>query len=318
MRRAICLGLVLACGSLAVTAAAYQNFQTPRPENVRIENIQRVRDNLYVIGGADPRDTGTFTGGTTAVFVTDSGVVLVDTKFPGWGQVILNQVKKVTDKPVTMIINTHTHVDHAGSNNEFPSTVEIVTHVNTKAHMSKTSCEPVVNCEAFKGANAKFLPKKTFQDRLSLLSGKDRIDLYYFGRGHTDGDALVVFPALRAMHTGDLYQLKWLPHIDPGSGGSGRALPDTLAKAVATIKNVDTIIPGHNPVGTWADLVENVDVLRDFRNTVEAGVKAGKSADEIANAYRLPAKYKGYSTTPDRVKANVQMIVDELTKTFPQ
>jgi hypothetical protein len=116
------------------------------------------------------------------------------------------------------------------------------------------------------------------------------------------------------MHTGDLYQLKWLPFIDPASGGSGVAFPDTLARAVATIKDVDTIIPGHSPIATWNDFKEHAELLKEFRTTVETGIKAGKSADEIANAYRLPDKYKGYSTDAERVRTNVQMIVDELRK----
>ena len=76
-------------------------------------------------------------GGNTAVFITEKGVVLVDTKNPGWGRAILDKVKTLTDKPVTMIINTHTHGDHVGSNEAFSPTVEFVAHENTKANMEK-------------------------------------------------------------------------------------------------------------------------------------------------------------------------------------
>jgi glyoxylase-like metal-dependent hydrolase (beta-lactamase superfamily II) len=311
MKRIICLAVLVFAAGLSVTTAGYQ---TPQPAGVKVPDIQRVKDRLYVIGGADPRDAATFTGGNTAVFLTDTGVVVVDTKWPGWGRVILDRIKSVTDKPVTMIINTHTHGDHSGSNTEFPATIEFIAHENTKANMSKVSCAPVGNCQSFKGENAKFLPKRTFKEKLSLLSGNDRIDLYHFGRGHTNGDALVVFPAARTMHTGDLYQLKWLPFIDPASGGSGVAFPDTLARAVATIKDVDTIIPGHSPIATWNDFKEHAELLKEFRTTVEAGIKAGKSTDEIAKAYKVPGKYKGYTTDAERVRTNVQMIVDELKK----
>ena len=82
-----------------------------------------------------PRET--FSGGNTGVFVTGNGVIVVDTKLGGWGQVILDQIKTVTDKPVTMIINTHTHGDHTGSNPMFPPTVDIVAHENTKAEHAK-------------------------------------------------------------------------------------------------------------------------------------------------------------------------------------
>ena len=93
-------------------------------------------DNLYVLT-SDPAEQGMRTGGNTAVFVMDAGVALVDTKIKGYGADILAEVGKITDKPVTTIINTHTHWDHSGANPEFPETVNFVVHENTLAHMSQ-------------------------------------------------------------------------------------------------------------------------------------------------------------------------------------
>src|SRR5207244_13201114 len=143
-----------------------------------------VKDNLYMIING---------GGNTAAFVTDKGVVIVDTKLPGMGPGIIEKVKSVTDKPITIVINTHTHGDHVGSNNAFTGNVEFVAQENCKASMQKM---PAFQTDE----GQRFLPSKTFKDKLSLLSGKDKIDLYYFGRGHTGGDAIVVFPALSTMH----------------------------------------------------------------------------------------------------------------------
>ena len=86
------------------------------------------------------------------MFITDGGVTIVDTKLAGWGQPILDEVKSVTNKPVTRIINTHTHGDHTGNNDFFGASVEIVAHENTKANMEKM--------DAFKGDKAKFLPAR--------------------------------------------------------------------------------------------------------------------------------------------------------------
>ena len=147
---------------------------------------------------------------------------------------------------MTTIINTHTHGDHTGNDGFFGTTVEIVAQENTKTNMEKM--------DAFKGDNAKFLPKKTYKDKMSLGSGKDRIDLYYFGAGHTSGDTFVVFPALRVLHTGDMFAWKDAPLCDRGNGGSCVAFPRTLQKVLATIKNVDTVIPGHSPMMTPKDL----------------------------------------------------------------
>src|SRR5262245_64090917 len=100
--------------------------------------------------------------------------------------------------------------------------------------------------DQFKGKNDVFVPKKTFKDKMSLLTGKDRIELYYFGAGHTNGDAVIVFPALRAAVMGDLFARKWAPLVDAANGGSTVAFPQTLANAVRGIKEVDTVITGHS------------------------------------------------------------------------
>src|SRR5438445_10821800 len=188
MKRLIILVTVLAAGALSIAAAGYQQPSQGLPAPaLAATQIEKVKDNLYMITGADPTDRDAFSGGNTVVFITDNGVVVVDTKLAGWGQVLLDKIHSVTNKPVTTIINTHTHGDHTGSNEAFGATVDIVAHENTKANMAKM--------DAFKGDKAKFLPKRTFKDKMSIGTGKDRIDLYYFGRGHTDGDAWLVYPA---------------------------------------------------------------------------------------------------------------------------
>ena len=193
-------------------------------------------DNLYVLT-SDPAEQGMRTGGNTAVFVMSSGVALVDTKIRGYGQDILAEVRTITDKPVTTIINTHTHWDHSGANTEFPDTIDFVAHENTARHMASQDCDDgagfeggsIKNCEAFTGENRKYLPKTTFSTQRTLFSGADQIDLYHFGRGHTDGDTFVVFRAARTMHAGDMFARKGLPYIDAANtNGSATEFGATL------------------------------------------------------------------------------------------
>ena len=313
MKRTVARSALLLIGALSLAVAGFQG-QAPK-DTAKMRRIERVRDNLYWIPGGDPDDRTTWTGGNVGVFVTDTGVALVDTMVAGSGSGILEQVRSVTNRPVTMIINTHTHNDHSGSNTEFPATVEFVAHENTKANMSKPSCPPVTNCDAFKGDKASFLPKTTFKDKRSLLSGKDQIDLYYFGPGHTNGDAWVVFPAVRAMHSGDMFARKRVPNIDVTNGGSGIGFSATLAKTVAGIRNVDTIITGHSPLMTWNDLKEYAEFHRDFLATVQSGLKAGKSPDEVAQAYKYRRSTRTTARTPSACAPTVQAIDDELKKT---
>jgi glyoxylase-like metal-dependent hydrolase (beta-lactamase superfamily II) len=217
-----------------------------------------------------------------------------------------------------MIVNTHTHNDHVGSNTEFPRNVEFVVQENTRANMTRM--------DNFKGEKASYLPKRTFKDRLSLLAGKDRVDLYYFGKGHTDGDTVLLFPALRVAVMGDLFARKWAPLVDAMYGGSMVAFPETLRKATDTLKDVDTIITGHattthgtgrgttftpsNPLMKPADLKEYAEFMRAFEAAAEAAMKAGRTVDDAAGSLKLPATFKDYDMA--NAKADVQRVYDEL------
>ena len=311
MKRCIVLGTLITIGILSLTVAGVQGPPPgPTPAALAATKIEKVKDNLYVITGSGAADTNAFSGGNTAVFITDAGVVLVDTKLPGWGPTLLERIKTVTNKPVTTIINTHTHSDHVGSNEFFGTMVDSVVHENTKANMAKM--------DEFKGEKAKFLPKRTYKDKSVIGKGKDEVDLYYFGRGHTNGDTFVVFPALRTMHAGDMFAWKALPYIDTMNGGSVVAHPQSLAKVVATVKNVDTVIGGHIPVATWDEFKEYADFTQDFVNFARSEMNAKKTVDQAAAEYKVPAKYKGYVVTVNpqfaNAKGNIQTAYDELKK----
>jgi cyclase len=311
MKRCVVLGVLIAVGALSLTAVAVQGPPPgPTPKALGATKIEKVKDNLYVITGSGAEDTEAFSGGNTAVFITETGVVLVDTKLAGWGPTILDRIKTVTNKPVTTIINTHTHGDHTGSNEAFGVMVDSVVHEGTKANMTKM--------DEFKGEKAKFLPKRTYKDRLIIGKGKDEVDLYHFGRGHTNGDTFVVFPAVRTMHAGDMFAWRGLPYIDTMNGGSVVEHPQTLAKAVAGLKNVDTVIGGHIPVATWNDFKEYAEFTQDFVNFARTEMNAKKTPAEAAQEYKVPAKYKGYvvSVNPQfvNVQTNVEAAYSELKK----
>jgi glyoxylase-like metal-dependent hydrolase (beta-lactamase superfamily II) len=311
MKRCLVLGALIGIGSLSLIVAGFQAPPAgPTPAALAATKIERVKNNLYIITGSGVANTNAFSGGNTAVFITNAGVVVVDTKLPGWGPTILQRIKTVTDKPVTTIINTHTHGDHTGSNEAFGTMVDSVVQENTKANMARM--------DEFKGDKAKFLPKRTFKDRFTMFNGQDEIDLYYFGRGHTNGDAFVVFPAIKTMHVGDMYAWKALPYIDAGNGGSVIEHPQTLAKAITTLKNIDTVINGHIPISSLKDLKEYAEFTQDFADYARDALKAGKTVDQAAAEYKVPSRFKGYTSTvnPDfgNAKTNLQIAYDELKK----
>ena len=300
-RRHLVLGTIFAIGTCSIAVSALQAPAGPSAAALAATKIEKVKDNYFIITGSNPNVRDSFSGGNTGVFITEKGVVVVDTKLAGWGPTILERIKSVTNKPVVTVINTHTHGDHTGSNEFFGASIETVVHANTKANMAKM--------DAFKGDKASLLPKRTYTDRLTLGSGKDRIDLYHFGAGHTNGDTFVVFPALRTMQAGDMFPWKDAPFIDRGNGGSGKAWPETLKTLLDSVKDVDTVVGGHQPVATWKDVGTFQQVLADLYTRTIAAQKAGQTGDQAAADTAWIAKYPGYEST--RLKAAVQAIYDE-------
>lgn len=233
MKRSTLLGVILVVGVLA----AYLAAQRP-PEY----SVERLADNLAVITDAND--------GNTAVFIRNDGVVLVDTKSLKAGQRLLEVLKTVTTKPVTHILHTHHHYDHTGGNSFFPAHVEVIAHENAAARMPAMT--------EFNTPERKHgLPDRTFKDTLTLFSGADAIDLYYFGPAHTDNDAFIVFRALGVMHAGDTAPgMNATPH-----GGSAEKYWQTMSGA-AKVAGVRTVIPGHGPMMTWPQFADNVAALK--------------------------------------------------------
>ena len=227
MRRWAGPGLLAAACMLPAAIAAGSG----QPQDERVVEIDtlNVRDVLYNLWG----------GGANTVALIDEingGVVLVDTKRPGWGAALRAAVAQVTDLPVTTIITTTAHPDHAGANADFPEVPLIIAHENTRANLDRAG-----------GQNAAGRPTTTFGDRFTLLEDLDRIELYYFGPAHTDGDIVVVFPEKQTAYLGALFPEKAVPAIDRANGGSGVAFPETLAQAAAAIEGVTRVITGRGP-----------------------------------------------------------------------
>ncbi len=302
MKRSIVLALLMGFGAVSLGVLAAQDGQ------MEIE-VEQLEDNLYVLRGQGG-------GGNTAVFVTTDGVVVVDSKNPGWGEPILEAIQELTSNPVTTLINTHSHHDHVSGNVAFAETVQIVAHETTRDNMRVMRpytgrTEPPAN--VFRDSGGHGIPMRTFLGTLTLGEGADRVDLYHFGRGHTGGDAWVAFPALRTLHAGDIFLGQRVPFIDAENGGSGVDLPDTLLDAHQNIRGIDTIITGHGGQMTWDDLAEWAAFNRDFLQVVRDGLSAGRSVDDIAAAWSLPAAYSHYDAPNEAgVRRNVQVIADEI------
>ncbi len=294
--------LTLSLVSLSAQAPAAPPQQAPAggrqgapPAGPPCCDVLKVNDNLYVLTGG---------GGNATVFITqNNGVVVFDAKLPGSGKPLVDKIRTITDKPITTLINTHTHGDHTGGNVDFPSTVRVVAHENTKTNMAKM--------DQFKGDNAKFLPAQTYRDRLSLFSGADRVDLYYFGQGGTDGDSWIVIPSQRLMAGGDDVN-KGLTLLDPGNGGSARGMEQTLTRVASEIKNVDSVVTGHGGVISWKEFDDFTQLTKEFYAWGRAQKAAGKTVEQAAMEYRIPEKYVGFNpANPAQVQRILTVVYAE-------
>lgn len=293
-KRGLVLGALMVSGALLMSRPMLKEYRRYRYS----VTMEQLKDNLYLIQNS---------GMNVVALVTDEGVVLVDTMPNGWwGPAVLAAIRSVTDKPITTIISTHSHADHIGNAPVFSATMtNVVMHENAKFLIEHS--------EVAGDAKSKFRSATTFADMMSLTRGTDRIDLYYFGPGHTNGDAWVVFPKLRTMHLGDLVYKGEAPSIDRAAGGSSLAYPDTLARGLAATTDVDTIIVGHgdgSPVMSRRELEEYQRFAAQLLSDTRAAQQAGESASDTAA--RIGSLAGAAEFSPHRVLQIVQAIYDEL------
>ncbi len=223
--------------------------------------VNKVKDDLFEIEGD---------GGNVAVYVTDEGVVLVDDKFDRDHEGIVSKVKSVTNQPIKYVLTTHHHSDHSGGNTQFLSTAEIISTVNARNNIvehKQPNAEPGMSPA-----------RVVFTTEMSVFLGGKEVRAQYLGRGHTNGDAFIYFPALRTIHTGDMMAGN-TPLIDYTGGGSVIEWIKTLDAALKL--DFDTVIPGHGPVTTKAGLQTYRDNIEKLRTRASGLIREGKSQDEV-------------------------------------
>jgi glyoxylase-like metal-dependent hydrolase (beta-lactamase superfamily II) len=206
-----------------------------------------VEDNIYTI-----RNSGS---GNATLLVGDEGAILIDTKFPQDHDGIVKFIRQVTDAPLLYVINTHMHPDHTGGN---AGMQDLGAHVIASENARRIMAE----------RNLPGKPNITFRDTLRIWLDDMPIDLYYFGRGHTDGDIVVYLPTRRLIVTGDLFALygPYRAVIDYTAGGSLRDWTRTLERVMQL--DFDTVIPGHSGVTEPANIVGYIDYLRRTQDMV--------------------------------------------------
>jgi glyoxylase-like metal-dependent hydrolase (beta-lactamase superfamily II) len=275
--------IALGCAWIAYTQApAPQGKQQTKQAN---NKLNKITEDLYEIEGD---------GGNVAVYITNEGVIVVDDKFEYDFNDIMAKIKSVTTQPVKYVLNTHHHGDHTGSNAQFPPTTEIISTANARKNM----------IDGKQGG----APRVVFTDASDVFLGGKQVQMRYFGRGHTNGDAMVYFPALRLLHTGDL-MAGTSPLIDYGGGGSLKEWAATLDAAMKL--DFDTVIPGHGPVAKKADMLTFRNNVEKLRVEVTDLLRQNKSRDEIAKV--MQDKY-GWAPTGLQFQRGFDGMLTELKR----
>jgi glyoxylase-like metal-dependent hydrolase (beta-lactamase superfamily II) len=331
--------------------AAQLRRPVPMPPN--LFNVIKLNDHLYIIAPSGP-DTSNV-GGNIGVCIADEGVLLVDANYNlDWrngqavpmAQSVINEVKKLTPKPIRWVINTHHHGDHAGGDPVFGAFATIVSHKNARERIlsgyqnaAKNAPAAVKRAEddlaAAKKANdaakisdaqdqlslaqmnlkmvqttdpKKSAPTLLYDTEMVYVLSNEEVHLYHFGKAHTDGDTLVFFKNSNVIQWGDTFSSNWVPAMD--ASGNSFEWVDWLDKGMA-ISPSATMVPGHGQIGKQADVMKLRAFFTTLQTAVAREIAAGKTREQVMDAVKLP-EYENYPGGAPRLRGNIGTIYDQV------
>jgi glyoxylase-like metal-dependent hydrolase (beta-lactamase superfamily II) len=256
-------------------------------------------------------DVGIFTerGGTIAFLLYKKGMVVVDSQFPDQSKHLIDELKKRSEKPFKLLINTHHHGDHTAGNISFKGIVDhVLAHANSKTNQENWAKQN-------KAEDKQLYPDQTYTETWCQKFGKERICLSYHGAGHTNGDSFIHFEHANIVHCGDLVFNRRHPFVDRGAGANMKSWIEVLDKGVNKFDKDTIFIYGHS--GTGYEITGKADDLKKFGDYlgsvlkfVDGEIKAGKPKDEILKATAIPGadEWKG-----DGIQRPLQAAYEELT-----
>ena len=302
--------LVLATMTLVLSAAAATlQAQTDRFDNFRMRKAVPLQQKEVAPGLYFLYDD---ISSNSAFLVTDEGVLVIDTRqHPAHGRDLVERIRKITDKPIKWVVNTHAHGDHFLGNPAFKAEgATIIAHRDTVAGIVKNQVLEVKRRQAFfksmklDPAEVKIvLPDMTFDSRLTIQLGNRVVEIMYLGAGQNPGDTLVYFPHARALYVGGPFanhnwsNMSFTPSVDGWIA---------LLEKIADMPNVDMYLPGHGDVGTRDDVLLEAQLLTDVQREVKAALAAGMTKEEMVAKLRFP-QYAGLRNY-DRINVFIEAL----------
>jgi len=261
--------------------SVYNNQINTVKEEVKYFQIEKINSQFYMLVGG---------GGNVGVFISNGEVILIDNKYEILEDVLMTSLREITDKPIKYIINTHFHHDHSDGNRAFGKQgIPIISHQNAKKRMMEdvelyggiySFIKDFVQPKYDKAS----LPVFTYESKMTISQGNEEIELYNFGKAHTDGDSAVVFKNNNIIHTGDAFVRYGYPYVDLNNGGSIKGLIDFLGTLELLCDDNTIIIPGHGELSRKEDVTKLKNTLSDLYTKTVIGLKNGLSHGEISDS----------------------------------
>ncbi|MAO10918.1 MAG: MBL fold metallo-hydrolase [Flavobacteriaceae bacterium] len=276
--------------------------QTDSGEKISLK-VVKANNDVYMLKGK---------GGNIGLSFGKESILMIDDQYAELSQDILKAIRKISDKPIKTLINTHFHGDHTGGNTAFKKEGAVIfSHEKTRERLTG-----VVNTDQ-KKIDESALPMVTFTENLQFHHNGETIQAFHIENAHTDGDVAIFFPKNNVIHTGDVFFNGNYPYIDTKSGGSIDGYIKGLEK-IKMMSNDDTkIIPGHGELGNIDDLTFTINMLNDIYKSVRFHFAKGKSLQDVLAMKDITSKYdekgygKGYIST-DKI---LTTIYNEIEKT---
>lgn len=246
--------------AISFLCSPFLSFAQSKFDKVTIKTTP-LTEHIYMLEGS---------GGNIGLSIGEDGVLIIDTQFAPLTPKILKAIKKLSDKPVKIVANTHHHGDHTGGNENLGNTgATIIAHDNVRKRLSEKS--PKIA-----------LPVITFNDKLNIQINNEQVAIFHVEHAHTDGDAMLYFTESNVLHTGDTFFNARYPYVDLSSGGSVEGYINAVKSGLMVVDENTNIIPGHGNLANKTEYKTFLNMLKTIKTSVLDEIKKGKTEDEVA------------------------------------
>jgi glyoxylase-like metal-dependent hydrolase (beta-lactamase superfamily II) len=265
--------IIICISVFLLLSASYLLSQQRETQPVEFKKIY---DRLYEIVGGSGANGGAYIG--------DNGVLIIDAKMDKNSvDQILEGAKKITDKPIKYLVNTHSDGDHVRGNQYFPETVTIISHENCRKEFFHPGRDGTPS-EWNKPELAAFVPSLTFRDKMDVYLGSKKVELWYFGIGHTTGDIVIYFPEEKTAFIGDQFFLTRPQLIHSYKGGNSFEHVKTLTKMLETL-DAEKFCSGHSEIADRGAVKNHIEQMKKRQEKVKTLMEQGKSLEEIKSEF---------------------------------